>query len=105
MVRKGERAGEIGRTEPVDAVDSDLKCIAAPGAELVGQTPIGARTGKRKADDRIGRNVIVHAASEAESVGRDIVGADCGIAAESRAPRSPTLIEYWLGGALLRIEA
>jgi hypothetical protein len=42
VIGEGERAGEIRRTEPVDAVGADLECVAATGPERVGKTPIGA---------------------------------------------------------------
>ena len=73
MIGEGERAGDIGRAEPADAIAADLERIAAARAERVGQTPIGAGAGERKADNRGGRDVIVHAAGKAEGACRDIV--------------------------------
>ena len=70
MIGEGQRAGDIGRTEPADAVDAGLEGVAAAGAERLRQTPIGAAAGERKAGHRVRREVIVHAAGEAESRSR-----------------------------------
>ena len=71
VIGERQRAGNVGRPEPRDAVAAGLQGIAAPGAEPVAEPPIGAAAGQRKADQCGWRDAIVHAAGEAEGRGRD----------------------------------
>jgi hypothetical protein len=99
VIGEGKRAPDIGRSEIADAVDAGLQRIAAPGAERIRQSPIGAAAGQRKAHDGVRADVIIHAGGKAERVRRDIVRADARIAIGSVAaaicgtPGGPALIE------------
>jgi hypothetical protein len=81
------------------AIDAGLERVAAAGAEPVGQAPIETAAGKPEADDRVRREVIIHAGGKAVSLRADIGRAGGRIAigavaaAERRAPRRPPLTE------------
>ena len=59
--------------EPVAAVGADLQGVAPSSADRVGEAPIGAGAGQRKARDCGGREMIVGAAGKTEGAGPDIV--------------------------------
>ena len=48
MIREGDVARNVGRTEPLDAVEAGLERIAAPAAEPLRQPPVGAAAGSAK---------------------------------------------------------
>jgi len=69
---------------------------------------MGAAAGERKAGDEVGREVAIHAGSEAEGlrvkIGRadDRIATGVGGTAIARTPGGPAIIEY--GGARRRLE-
>ena len=83
MIGEGKRAGDISRPPIADAVNAGLQRVAPSAAKRIGEPPIGATAGKRKADDGVRADVIIHAGRETESVCRDIIGADAGVAIRS----------------------
>jgi hypothetical protein len=66
VVGEGEGRGEIGRAVFRCAVDAGLEGIALAAAEPLRQALIGAATGKRHAQHRVGRQAIIEAAREAD---------------------------------------
>src|SRR6202034_59207 len=78
------------------------ECIASAAAETLRKTPTGAAAAERETEQRIGREVVIHAGGEAVDARGDVRRADRRIAlrriaaAIGRSPRGPALIEIWL---------
>src|ERR1700740_2068116 len=99
VVGETERCAEICRTGMGYAIDAGLHRVAPPGAEPLRQAPIDAAPGQRKAENAVGRDVIVHAGGIAISAGGNVVRTRGGItacliaAAEGGGPGGPALRE------------
>src|SRR5581483_1705623 len=99
VVGEGERAGKIERPPMRFGIDAGTECVAPPAAERLRQIPVGAAAGQTEAESDVRRSAIVVAGGKPVVAGRDIVGAEHGIAfgqaraAERRAPGAPALIE------------
>src|SRR5690349_10756734 len=65
VVGESDVAGEIGRAKMARSVAAGHESIAAAGAKIRSQSPIGAGAGERKAQDRVRRVAIIGADREA----------------------------------------
>ena len=110
MIGEGERAGEISRPAG-DAVDAGLQRIAAPAAEPLQVPRIGAAAGKRKAQDRVRRGVIIHARRKPKVCAVTLVEPTVALPLALLLPpyAAPQAVQCWsksgCGGALVSTQA
>ena len=100
MIGEGERAGEISRAEPGDAVGAGLQRFASSGAERFAKPQLVPAPASAKPTTVYGADVIVRAGGKTDTcqlvvlfdptAGSPFVRV---ATAKTRAPRAPTLVE------------